>query len=53
MDSERGRARRKSGRRLSGRTVLVVNCDGIRSPVALFVLRDHHGDGERLETVTW
>ena len=38
---------------MRARTVLVVDCNGICSPVALLVLRDHHGDGERLETVTW
>ncbi len=42
-DAERGE--------LGGRTVLVVDRDGVCGPVAILVLRDHHRDGERLETI--
>lgn len=33
------------------RTVLVVDRDCVCGPVALLVLRDHHRDGERFETI--
>ena len=42
-DAERGE--------LGGRTVLVVDGDSVCGPVAILVLRDHHRDGERLETI--
>jgi len=33
--------------------MLVVDRDGVCSPVSLLVLRDHHRDGQCLETFTW
>lgn len=34
------------------RTVLVVDCNSVRRPMSFFVLRDHHGDRQRLEAVS-
>lgn len=33
--------------------MLVVYRDGVCGPVSLFVLRDHHRDGQGLEAFTW
>lgn len=34
-------------------TMFVVHRDSVCGPVSLLVLRDHHWDGQRLETFTW
>jgi hypothetical protein len=36
-----------------GRTVFVVDRDGVCGAVPLLVLWDHHRDGERLEALAW
>jgi hypothetical protein len=41
----------EEGIRYAIRTVLVVDRNGIRRPVSLLVLRDHHRDRQRLEVV--
>ena len=33
--------------------MLVIHRDGVCGPVSLFVLWDHHRDGQGLETFTW
>ena len=32
--------------------MLIIDSDSVCGPVAVLILRDHHRDGERLETVT-
>jgi hypothetical protein len=51
VETCRAKGGEREGEGKGERTVFVVDRDGVRGPVAVLVLRDHHGDGERLETI--
>ena len=51
VETCRAKVGEREGEGKGERTVLVVDRDGVCGPVALLILRDHHRDGERLETI--